>query len=137
MGSSDKPRLSSPECYPKGFEVVSISVRPTVLVVEDVGWIRRSMKSTLEGLGYRVTEARDADAAVESARRDPPDLVVTEEKLPTLDALAESAKSGRGPLAGVPLTIVNPDEEEGTRYGDIIVLPAYERLESLLDGAPR
>jgi CheY-like chemotaxis protein len=108
----------------------------TVLVVEDVEWIRRGMKRNLQLLGYRVVEAADAAAAVESALACPPDVIVTEEELPTLDALTESVR-GPGPLHGVPVAIINPDEEEGARRGDIIILPDFGRIETLMDGARR
>lgn len=113
---------------------MSLTNKPTVLVVEDVDWIRRGMKKTLERLGYRVTLAADAAEAEESARTNPPDVIVTEEAVPTLTALIESVNSP-GSLSGVPMTIINPDMEEGTRFGDIIILPEFERIQTLLHGA--
>lgn len=104
----------------------------TVLVVEDIDWIRQSMKKVLQGLGYRVSEAADAGEALAAAGTGAPDVILTEEELPTLGALTESVRRP-GPLYGVPVAIVNPDEEEGTRYGDIHVLVDFDRLESLLN----
>lgn len=113
---------------------MGLDKKPTVLVVEDEDWIRREMKRTFEGLGYHVIAVADAAEAEESARTDPPDVIVTEEEVPTLGALMQSV-NGAGPLSGVPVAIINPDEEEGTRYGDIILLPDSERIETLLNGA--
>jgi hypothetical protein len=33
------------------------------------------------------------------------------------------------------VAIINPDEEEGARRGDIIILSDFGRIETLMDGA--
>ena len=110
--------------------------RARVMVVEDVESIRAGMKKVLERYGYRVVVATDDEEAVEVAERQIPDLILTEEEVPTLDRLTE--RLSRHPLLSkVPVVIVNPDEEEGTRYGDVVVLPNYDRLAHLLAGPRR
>jgi CheY-like chemotaxis protein len=105
--------------------------QPTVLVVEDIEEIRSGMKRSLRGCGYRVLEAADADEAVEVASRRPPDLILTEEEVPTFAVLLERAR--RHPsLKGLPVVIINPDAEEGTRYGDAVVLADYDQLKHML-----
>ncbi|HKG14023.1 MAG TPA: response regulator [Pyrinomonadaceae bacterium] len=105
--------------------------RPHVLVVEDLDWIRALMRDSLEAHGYSVAEARDDREAVASAEHSRPALVLTEEHLPTFDALLLSARTHPA-LAGVHVAVINPDLEEGSRYGDAHVLPDYEHLEHLL-----
>jgi CheY-like chemotaxis protein len=106
--------------------------RPTtVLVVEDVGWIREGMRQTLQEFGYRVLVATDDAGAVEAAERERPDLILTEEELPTLDALTYSAHTHPA-LQGLPVVFVNPDEEQGTRRGDITILSDFDQIEHLL-----
>lgn len=107
------------------------SSQPTVLVVEDLAEIRSGMERTLRGCGYRVLAAADADEAVEVASRDTIDLILTEEELPTFTALLEHAREHLS-LKGLPVVIVNPDAEEGTRYADAVVLTDYEQLKRLL-----
>lgn len=107
---------------------------PVVLVVEDVEEIRSRMKDSLRSYGYEVVEATDADEALLAAERTPPDLIFTEEELPALDDLTERLRR-HSDLSQVPIVIINPDEEEGTRYGDIIVLGDYEQLRALLPQA--
>lgn len=107
------------------------SRQPTVLVVEDVEEIRSAMKRSLRGCGYRVAEAADADEAVEVASRRPPDLILTEEELPAFAALLERAREHPS-LKGLPVVVINPDAEEGTRYGDAVVLAGYDQLKRLL-----
>lgn len=102
-----------------------------VLVVEDLDWIRALMRASLEAHGYSVAEARDDREAVASAERSRPALVLTEEGLPTFDALLSCARTHPA-FAGVQVAVINPDLEDGSRYGDAHVLPDYEHLERLL-----
>lgn len=105
--------------------------QPTVLVVEDIEEIRSGMKRSLRGCGYRVVEAADADEAVEVASRRAPDLILTEEEVPTFAALLERVRE-HSSLKGLTVVIINPDEEEGTRYDDAVVLANYYQLKNLL-----
>jgi CheY-like chemotaxis protein len=105
--------------------------QPTVLVVEDIEEIRSGMKGSLRACGYGVLEAADADEAVEVASRRPPDLILTEEELPTFAALLGRAREHPS-LKGLPVAVINPDAEEGTRYGDAVVLADYDQLKNLL-----
>lgn len=102
-----------------------------VLLVEDVEWIRAEMRASLEARGYAVAEARDALEALDAAERLRPCLILTEEELPTFDALLRRLRE-HPTLSRVPVAVVNPDAEEGTRYGQAHVLAAYEQLERLL-----
>ena len=104
---------------------------PRVLVVEDVDWIRAAMRVSLEAHGYSVAEACDDREAVASAVLQRPALVLTEEGLPTFDALLRSAHTHPA-LARVPVAVINPDLEDGARHGDAHVLSNYEQLERLL-----
>ena len=49
---------------------------PTILIVEDVHETRDGMEKLLIADGYRVTLARDAQDAIESAQRARPDLIL-------------------------------------------------------------
>ena len=57
----------------------------TVLVVEDFDDTRYVWRLALEERGYRVTEAADGRTAVETARRERPDIVLMDISLPVLD----------------------------------------------------
>lgn len=103
----------------------------TVLVVEDINWIRAGMVREIKRRHYRVLEAADAEEALSIAERVPLDAVLTEEQLPTLASLTRRF-SEHLQLRHVLIVIVNPDEEEGTRYGEIIVLSDYDQLERVL-----
>ena len=47
-----------------------------ILVVEDVSETRDGIEKLLKADGYRVTLARDEKDAIESARREPPNLIL-------------------------------------------------------------
>jgi CheY-like chemotaxis protein len=59
----------------------------TVLIVEDYADIRTMMKFLVERFGYQVTEAANGQEAVESVKRDPPDLILMDLSLPVMDGL--------------------------------------------------
>jgi len=59
----------------------------TILVVEDFDDIRDLISVWLRGQGFRVLEAADGEEAVESARRECPDLIIMDLSLPVLDGL--------------------------------------------------
>jgi CheY-like chemotaxis protein len=104
--------------------------RATILIVEDVDWIRSGMRSSVRLLGYRTAEAADDDEAIEIAEADPPDLILTEEDLPTFDSLLSRLRE-HPTLRDIPV-VINPDADEHTRYGDAVILSGYEELPSLL-----
>jgi CheY-like chemotaxis protein len=47
-----------------------------ILVVEDVNETRDGIEKLLKADGYRVTLARDEKDAIESAQREPPNLIL-------------------------------------------------------------
>ena len=106
---------------------------PTILIVEDIDWIRSSMKRAVERQGYRAAQARDAAEAFEVAERESIELILTEEQLPALDALMARLREHPA-LSKVPVVIVNPDAEEGARHGDAYLLTDYAHISFLLAG---
>ncbi len=109
---------------------------PTILIVEDIDWIRSSMKKSVRRQGYAVVEATDDAEAVEIAGREPIELILTEEKLPTFGALMARLRE-QPALANLPVVIINPDADEGARHDDAYLLPDYAHIESLLTNLRR
>ena len=62
--------------------------KPNILVVDDEPQITRVLKTTLASHGYSVRTARDGDEAVQVMREWPPDLLVTDLRMPNMDGLA-------------------------------------------------
>jgi DNA-binding NtrC family response regulator len=57
------------------------------LIVDDEQSIRRLCITVGQGLGYQCAEAETAEAALESLETNPPDLIVTDLKLPSLSGV--------------------------------------------------
>lgn len=113
-------RVNTPEAGP-----------PVILVVEDIDWIRAGMMRTLRRHGFRAVEAADDSGAMEAARRERIDLILTDEELPTFDALLARVRELPANLR-VPVVVVNPDADEQTRYGDAVVVTDYAQLRTIL-----
>lgn len=92
------------------------------------------MKRSVERCGYRVLEATNDREAVEIARQAAPGLILTEEELPSFNALVASLRQHPA-LAAVPVVIINPDAA-AARYADTYVLTDYDQL-ALLLASPR
>ncbi len=60
---------------------------PTVMVVDDVDAVRITLRMQLTVLGYRVLEARNGLEALEKARREAPDLILMDIRMPVLDGI--------------------------------------------------
>lgn len=76
----------------------------TILVVEDDADIRDMLKSFLGQKGYRVVEAADGEAAVETAQRVLPDLILLDLHLPKLEGTAVARQVRQVPaLSTVPI----------------------------------
>ena len=58
-----------------------------ILIVDDEPHIRRLLRTTLARAGYEVVEAEDARQAMESLRREKPDVVLLDLGLPDRDGL--------------------------------------------------
>lgn len=105
----------------------------TVLIVEDLDWIRSAMRRALEQHGFNVAEARDDLEALDIAKHHPPDAILTEDSSPIFAALVERVREHPA-LRKVPIVIVNPDAEEGLHSDGAFVIKDYDRIEPLLVG---
>ena len=102
-----------------------------VLIVEDIDWLRSAMTNSLERLGYRTAQATDDAEAFAVVEREPIDVILTEEQMPTFGKLMSRLHSA---LSKVPVVIINPDAEEGARHGDAYLLADYDDICCLLAG---
>jgi two-component system KDP operon response regulator KdpE len=58
-----------------------------ILVVDDEAQISRVLKTTLSAQGYSIRTACDGDQALQEMKRWPPDLVITDLRMPNMDGL--------------------------------------------------
>ena len=104
---------------------------PTILIVEDIDWLRSGMREAVERQGYSVVDARNDAEAFRFAELQPIDLILTEEEVPTFKDLMVLLHQ-HPTLSSVPVVIINPDAEEGARLGDAYQLADYADISSFL-----
>jgi two-component system alkaline phosphatase synthesis response regulator PhoP len=85
-----------------------------ILIVEDDPDLARGLHSTLEIEGHEPQVVHDGKAALELARRAPPDLIVLDLMLPGLDGLRLLSELRRDDPA-TPVLIVTAKETEGDK----------------------
>jgi two-component system response regulator MprA len=107
----------------------------TILVVDDDEAIRSSLRRSLALEGYKASIATDGDEALRLVRDQPPDLVILDVMMPTLDGL-EVCRRLRAADAELPIIMLTardavPDRVMGLENGadDYLVKPfAFEEL---------
>ncbi len=77
-----------------------------ILVAEDEGLAAMAIEDELLAQGYEVVLAPDGQAAIELAARQPPDLLLTDLRMPRLDgaALIRALRAARPDLPVVVMT---------------------------------
>jgi two-component system cell cycle response regulator DivK len=87
-----------------------------VLLVEDVEDTRLFMRLALEDQGFIVFEAEDGQAAVASAARDTPDVILMDLTLPRMNGFAAAKLMRQNhELKNVPIIAVTAHQEIGFR----------------------
>jgi CheY-like chemotaxis protein len=85
-----------------------------ILLVEDHATMREAMRMVLEGEGLSIREAADAGTALESVRREPPELVVLDLNIPGGPGLDVLETMKRDPATErIPVIVVTAEGEEG------------------------
>jgi DNA-binding response OmpR family regulator len=91
---------------------------PTVLVVDDDPASRALLELALSSEGYAVVQAPDGKAALDTARRHRPDVILLDLAMPIMDGFSFRAAQLRdSAIAGIPVICVSgrPDAVEATR----------------------
>ena len=90
--------------------------RRNILLVEDNADAREALALLLENHGYLVRSAADGAEALAEARRQPPDLVITDIEMPGLSGFDVVAQFRSLPeLAGIPVIVVSGHNEVQNR----------------------
>jgi CheY-like chemotaxis protein len=114
-------------------------VTRTILIVDDDPVIRRLITTTLRDVsGYRLEEAGDGVAAVETARREQPEIVFLDYDMPRLNGI-EACRRLRSDPVTAEATIVmltgmsdDPAQERARRAGaDLYLTKPFSPLRLL------
>jgi two-component system KDP operon response regulator KdpE len=84
-----------------------------ILVVDDEPQIRRVLRSTLSSHGYVITDAKTGEEAVESVRKNKPDLVLLDVNMPGMggiEACREIRRASEAPI--IMLTVRNAEKDK-------------------------
>jgi len=87
--------------------------KPNILVVDDEPQITRVLKTALSSRGYAIRTAADGDEAVQTMREWPPDLLITDLRMPNMDGLA-LCKHVRS-KSQMPIIVLSVRGEEQTK----------------------
>ena len=82
----------------------------TILLVEDEQTLRTTIAYNLERAGFTVRAAEDGDEALRLANAEPPDVVVLDVMLPTIDGFDVCRQIRR--TSAVPIIILTARDEE-------------------------
>ena len=99
---------------------IAPTLRPKVLVVDDIAANRELLQGHLDDLGYEVREARDGVEALEAVTADEPDLILLDIDMPRLDGIAVCERLKAHPLRRlIPIVILTASNDRGTRLRGI------------------
>ena len=92
----------------------------TILVVDDELHIRQLLRQELEAAGYQVKTAKDGVDGLNQVKADPPDLIILDVMMPTINGFDLAAVLKNNPATmGIPTIILSiiEDPERGYRLG--------------------
>jgi len=89
---------------------------PTVLIADDDAGMVRMIKTTLEPLGLRIRDVRDAFSALMEVHESPPDLVILDVNMPAGNGLSVCEMLATNPgLRRLPVIMLTGDPSEEVR----------------------
>lgn len=104
----------------------------TILFVDDSRNIREFCRRELEREGYRVLLAGDGDEALEALRREVPDLVVLDVKMPKMDGISTLGRV-MGEFRNIPVIFYTSHKEFVGYYGGWLADAYVEKSEDLTE----
>src|SRR3974390_1612182 len=85
----------------------------SILAVDDSASMRQMVAFTLKGAGYNVIEAADGQEAVDKARGEAVDLVLTDQNMPRMDGLTLVQNlRGLASYATTPILILTTESSD-------------------------
>jgi two-component system, OmpR family, KDP operon response regulator KdpE len=90
-----------------------------ILVIDDEPQIRRFLRTSLGGQGYRVSEVANGTEGIEAVKREAPDLVVLDLGLPDMDGLDVIARLRATSSVPIVVLSVRGDEQGKVKALDL------------------
>ena len=88
----------------------------TILIVEDNELNMKLFHDLLAAQGYRVLQTEDGMTALETARRDPPDLILMDVVMPELNGFQATRMLSKDPAtASIPIIVISSKNQESDR----------------------
>ena len=85
----------------------------SILAVDDSASMRQMVAFTLKGAGYNVIEAVDGQEALEKARSQHVDLVLTDQNMPRMDGISLTKKLRDNPkFKATPILILTTESSD-------------------------
>ena len=85
----------------------------SILAVDDSASMRQMVAFTLKGAGYNVIEAADGQEALEKARAQHVDLVLTDQNMPRMDGISLTKKLRENPkFKSTPILILTTESSD-------------------------
>jgi DNA-binding response OmpR family regulator len=104
------------------------SRQKSILLVDDDPEIIESMRTVLEGLGFRVLVARDGNAGLAVAERENPDLIVLDMMMPKKSGFLVLEKLKNRPGGMIPTVMITANEGSRHRaYAEFLGVKDYIR----------
>ena len=89
---------------------------PSVLVIEDDDLLREGLVTAFELDGYHTTSEADGEAALSAAKASPPDLIICDHILRSMDGLnLLHAVRSQAQLADVPFVVISVQRSRSFR----------------------
>ena len=100
----------------------------TILLVDDDNEIIETMRTVLEGRGYRILVARDGNAGLTIAEREVPDLIVLDMMMPKKSGFLVLEKLKTRPGGLIPTVMITGNEGSRHRaYAEMLGVKDYIR----------
>lgn len=96
------------------------------LIVDDSKIVRKVTRKIFESLGYAIDEAEDGSVALDSCKRQMPDLIMLDWHMPVMNGIEFLRALRQLPEGGVPVVIFCTTETEFSRIQEAIMAGANE-----------